>query len=411
MDRLFDRYPLLTNVRLLAVVFAGIVVAATLPRLSKGPREFNNYTIFSWSFHNLDAGTDLYAFHPDQHLDLFKYSPTFAVLMAPFWFLPRWAGLLLWNLLNGGAVFWAVGRLNLSAKRQTFVLLFVALELFGSIQNGQSNGLMAGLMIGAFSAFERRQPLVAALLISLGFYVKLFAIVTAVLFVFYPKQRLFLAAMVGWMALLGGLPLLVTSPARLMDQYAAWLQLLANDPAHDMNYSWMTLTQSWFQFTAPDSYYLVPGAALLLLPLARRSLWSEFGFRLTYLAALLIWVVIFNHKAESPTYVIAVCGVALWAVAEPRDAIRRSLLWFTFVFTILSASDVFPSSVKVHIWQPWRLKALPCLVVWCWMTWELLWSREFGRHERAIGPDLPAEPDRLLAGASPQGMFPVAAQR
>ena len=400
MDRLFDRFPVLTNFRWLALVFAGLVIASTLPRLGKGPHEFNNYTIFSWSFYNLHAGNDLYAFHPDQHLDLFKYSPTFAVLMAPCWFLPRWAGLLAWNLLNGGIVFWAVNRLELTARQTAFVLLFVALELFGTIQNGQSNGLMAGLMIGAMTAFERRQPIFAALLISVGFYVKLFAIVTAVIFAFYPAKRRFLASMVVWMTLLGALPLLVTSPERLLEQYASWFQLLAHDPAHDMNYSWMTLTQSWFRFTAPDSYYLVPGALLLLLPLTRQSCWNDASFRLTYLASLLVWVVIFNHKAESPTYVIAVCGVALWAVAEPRDIVRQTLLWFTFVFTILSASDVFPSWVKVQIWQPWRLKALPCLVVWVWMTGELLWSREFGRRKGVQDLANSERTDLLLANAA-----------
>lgn len=377
MDRIFARFPRLADVRLLAGVFAAFVTATTLSALSQQGRTFNNYSIFCWSFQNLTSGIDLYALHPDQHQDLFKYSPTFALLMAPFWYLPRWAGLLTWNLLNGLIVFWAVGRLELPAKHKAFVLLFVLLELFGSIQNVQSNGLMAGLMIGSFSAFEKRQPILAAVLICLGIYVKLFAVVAALLFVFYPQKIRFLAACCCAMALLGLSPLLVTTPDQLIAQYQSWLQLLARDPAHEMNYSWMTLTQKWFQFTAPDSYYLVPGGLLLLLPLLRKSCFPEYSFRLTYLAAILVWVVIFNHKAESPTYVIAVCGVALWSVCETNERLRLFMLWFVFVFTILSASDVFPSYVKVHIWQPWCLKALPCLVVWMVMTWELLARRGF----------------------------------
>src|SRR5690349_14996817 len=53
----------------------------------------NNFQIFRWSFDNLRDGTDLYALHPEQYTDFYKYSPTFALLFAPFSVLPVAAGL------------------------------------------------------------------------------------------------------------------------------------------------------------------------------------------------------------------------------------------------------------------------------------------------------------------------------
>src|SRR2546430_12969094 len=50
---------------------------------------------------NLFAGRDLYAAHPEQHFDFYKYSPTFAVLFAPLAYLPFALTFLCWTLLNG----------------------------------------------------------------------------------------------------------------------------------------------------------------------------------------------------------------------------------------------------------------------------------------------------------------------
>jgi len=45
----------------------------------------------------------------------------------------------------------------------------------------------------------------------------------------------------------------------------------------------------------------------------------------TYLASLLVFVVIFNHQAERPSFVIAATGAAIWFVESPRDRLRLAL--------------------------------------------------------------------------------------
>lgn len=80
-----------------------------------------------------------------------------------------------------------------------------------------------------------------------------------------------------------------------------------------------------------------------MLPLFRIQHWKNSAFRLLYLSLLLVWIVIFNHKAESPTYVIAVCGVAISLLIIPNIGLRKTLAWFVFIFTILFSHRFFPS--------------------------------------------------------------------
>ena len=87
---------------------------------------------------------------------------------------------------------------------------------------------------------------------------------------------------------------------------------------------------------------------------------------------MLIWVIIFNHKAESPTYIIAVAGVGIWYFARPAVAWRTVLLWLTFIFTILATTDIFPPDIRHHYMLPYTIKAVPCILVWCVLVAELM---------------------------------------
>ena len=61
---------------------------------------YNNYVIFERSFYHLKNNQDLYILYPEEHWDLFKYTPTFSVFFGLFTTFPDWLGLNLWNLLN-----------------------------------------------------------------------------------------------------------------------------------------------------------------------------------------------------------------------------------------------------------------------------------------------------------------------
>ncbi|MBM3434679.1 MAG: DUF2029 domain-containing protein, partial [Bacteroidetes bacterium] len=112
---------------------------------------YNNYIIFKQSCFHLLEGKDLYKEYPDEHWDFYKYSPVFALMFGVFAWLPDLAGLILWNLVNVLILFLGIYRLPLPAnKKKVFILLILLIELMTSLQNGQSNGMIAGLIIFSF---------------------------------------------------------------------------------------------------------------------------------------------------------------------------------------------------------------------------------------------------------------------
>src|SRR5438270_5113947 len=68
-------------------------------RVADATSRRGNCEIFRAASHHLVTGEDLYARYPDALQDQFKYSPTFALLFAPFAWLPWPLALFLWNAL------------------------------------------------------------------------------------------------------------------------------------------------------------------------------------------------------------------------------------------------------------------------------------------------------------------------
>ncbi|GAC1517465.1 MAG: glycosyltransferase family 87 protein [Gemmatimonadaceae bacterium] len=352
----------------------------------------NNFAIFRASFYNLMAGHDLYALHPDQHTDLFKYSPTFALLFAPF-ALPSFAlGLLAWNALNTLLLLYAIRRV-LSPHRAAIAAMIVALEAVGSMQHSQSNGLVAAVIVLAFVASEAGSPLGQAVAIATGTCVKIFPIAAASAALTRPRRLRFALYIMVALAVMVLLPLLVTSPLRLADQYASWRALQIAD-ASALEAGWddaggglyggvMQQLRIWLGVQWPNWPVQVAGTALLVLPLAvRRDCWPAWSFRFTYLCSLLVYVVIFNHQSESPSFVIAVTGIALWYATGPSTRPRTALIVATILLVSLWSTDLTPRWLYA-LCAHYRVKTLPCLAAWLLMQRDLLVGPRRGADDRA----------------------------
>ena len=74
-----------------------------------------------------------------------------------------------------------------------------------------------------------------------------------------------------------------------------------------------------FGVSWPNWPVQLAGTVLLMLPLAKWRNWQFAEFRMRFLCALLVYMVIFNHQSESPSFVIAVTGIAIWFVITPRS--------------------------------------------------------------------------------------------
>ena len=94
------------------------------------------------------------------------------------------------------------------------------------------------------------------------------------------------------------------------------------------------------------------------------------------LASILLWIVIFNHKAESPTFIIAMAGVALWFVTTRLTVFDKILFTLAIVFTVVSPTDVFPRFLRDHFVRPYSLKAFPCIVIWVKIIYDMIVVKE-----------------------------------
>lgn len=332
----------------------------------------NNFETFRWSWFDLLHGRDPYA-PSEHHHDFFKYSPTFAVLFAPFAIVPFWAGMLLWNAVNAGVLYWALGRVL--GHRQAFVArALVFLDTVGAMQNVQSNALVAGLMLLACADLDARKELRASVSIGIATAIKIFPVVAATYAIFRPYRVPRFAAMaIGVAVLLIVLPLAVVPPSGLRALYHSWGAIQQVD-ALDRGHSVMQQMHLWLGYNAPNWPVQLFGIVVLLAPLARISWWGLRRFRLLYLASLLMFCVLFNHKAESPTFVVAITGVALWWAVVAHTRLSWTALAIVIVGTILSSSDAMPRAIQNGFFEPYRLKILPVLLVWI-LTQRELWRR------------------------------------
>lgn len=338
---------------------------------STAQSNYGNYIIFKQSWFHLISGKDLYIAYRYDQFDLFKYSPAFAVFFGLFAYLPDTIGLPLWCLLNAFVLFFAVRALpKFSIRQKNLILLFIALELITSLQNSQSNALMAGLLIFSFVLLERRNYLAATLLLVLSVYIKLFGVIALVLFIFYPgKWKLVLYTLL-WGLALFWLPLPFTGPDRLKFLYVSWGKMLSADFSPSLGFSVMGWLTSWFHLYLPKLIIVIAGALAGGIPLFYRKHYSIYTFRLFMLASLLIWVIIFNHKAESPTFIIAMSGVAIWLFARKISTVNFILAVLALLFTSLSSTELF-MPIRDMVTEPYVLKAVPCILIWGKIIWDM----------------------------------------
>ena len=334
---------------------------------------YNNYIIFRQSFFHLLHHKDLYAPYPAEYYDYYKYSPAFAVFMAAFAYLPTAIGLIFWNLLNALILFFAIRSLPVADKKiKVAIWWFVVIELITSLQNLQSNAMIAGLIIFSFCFLERRRIAWASLMIALTVYIKIFGLVAFSLFLLYPDKKRFIFYGTMWMVILALLPLIFIAPSQLITLYGSWWKLLSMDYTGSAGISVMGWLNSWFHFDPPKNLVTLTGIIIFCLPLLFVKRYDKFIFRWFFLSGILIWVIIFNHKAESATYIIAICGIALWYFAQEKTNFNLVLLLLAFIFTSLSPTDLFPPAVRTHFFVPYAVKVIPSLAIWMNLIYELI---------------------------------------
>ena len=133
-----------------------------------------------------------------------------------------------------------------------------------------------------------------------------------------------------------------------------------------------------------DLLILAPALVLFALPYLRFKEWRNEGFRTTILASVLLFTVLFSTGSESSSYIIALSGVCVWYFAAPwqRGKADIWLLVFVFLLSSMGSSDLYPRTIKREYIQAYSLKALPCLIVWLKLCWEMMTKSYLPRPQK-----------------------------
>lgn len=343
--------------------------AALVVTIQRGAFGFpNDFAIFRASFWNLLANRDLYVLRLDQAHDYFKYSPSFALLFAPFAILPFVAGLFLWNVVNALAIFFSL-RMLLPREQWAVAQALVFVPMLRSMQSSQSNALVAALMVAAFVCFERGWLWRAAIAIALGTVTKIFP-AAAIIFALPRPDRLrsILITALTTTALVA-LPLIVVSPSGLAAQYASW-SALERTEAGLVGASAMALVRDSGITWPAWPVQLAAAAVVLGLLILHIHDWTDRGLRLRFLGFVMVFCVVFNHRAERQSVVIALSGMVIWYLASARSALRTALFAIVYLLVAVSGADVVPNAIKQILGPDIRL-AIPLTILWLVMLCEL----------------------------------------
>ena len=343
----------------------------------------NNYFVFKYNFLHVINQQNLYASYPENYFDYNHYGPVFAFIIAPFALLPDGVGVILWVVFTGSVLLKAIQLLPIKQEQRLLIILLCAHELMTAAANVQSNPLIAALIVLSFVFIKKEQDFWAALMIALGIFVKLYGVVGLAFFFFSNHKLKLIASLIFWSAVLFVLPMAISSPAFIVQTYKDWYTDLTYKNADNINsiqanVSVMGMIHKIWRTQISNIAVVLPGMLLFALSYVRYKYFKHLNYQLLIVASTLIFPVIFSTGSESPTYIIAFVGVAIWFIntEKPVSKLDMGLMIFAFILTSLSPSDIFPRYVKVKYVDTYGLKALPVLLIWLKIIYET-WTRRF----------------------------------
>lgn len=332
-----------------------------------------NLEVFRAAARDLFAGADLYA---GRSVDFFKYSPTFALLFTPFAWLPAWLAAALWGALNFGVAFAGIDALVRDPRRKIPAFAAGLAGVLFATDGDQSNLLITGAMLLAVAALESGKWRTFAVLVALAAHVKIFPVALLPCALLYPKPVRSLAAALASIVAFALLPALVVGAHGLAAEYASWLALVRRDHA---NHGWsvMNMIESFSGRPVWVAGIQGLGVVFLMLPLVATRILAGRAWRRLYAASVLVFTVLFNHRAEYATYVVSAIGAAIWYAENPRSRLRIVLLAATVVAQgpLLTAPDpsvtgLFAILGAHRLFHP--LRVMPLAILWGSMQIDLV---------------------------------------
>lgn len=378
---------ILLNPKYIFGVYLIISVVTAISKYMRGDYAINNYLIFKNVFFNTIHQKNLFIHYPDLYFDLNHYGVFFSALIAPFAMMPDWLGISLWNIANTFIFIYGVYKLPFSdAKKAIFGLLCLQ-EYITAALSLQFNVALTGLLLLSAVYIYERKEVKSVTAILIGIFVKIYGIVGLTQFFFIKNKTRFILSGIGIAILFFVLPMAYSSPQFVIQCYTDWFQsIVEKNNENQVLGNMQDISLMGFvrrilgDASISNLVFLAFGLPLFALPYVRIKQYKHYAFQLMILASTLLFLVLFSSSSESPTYIIAVVGVLIWFfLQKERTPLIIGLLVFVIIFTCFSTSDLFPKFVKENYIIKYSLKAVPCIVIWLRVTYELL-TKDFEKN-------------------------------
>ncbi len=336
---------------------------------------YDNYDSFVAAFEHLKKQYDLYLMYPSEYHTEYNYSPSFAFFMGLFYYLPDWIGILFWNLTHTIALLTAIHLMPIDLKKKIFIYWFCLIEYITAAENVQTNATVTALIMLVFIFQEKGKTSWSSLFFVFGFFFKIYVLTAGVFFLCYKKRGEFALKGLGWAILFFFLPLLIVSIDQLVFLYQSWLHRLQLQSIRD-SLSLIGVIGMFKSVQLDQGWIILAGTITMLLVLLKKEVYQNSQFRQLYLGGILLFTVVFNPGVESPSYIIAVAGAAIWYITLDRLKWHQWLMIFLFIFTCLSPTEIFPKPIRDQFLKPYHIKAIPCIIVWAICMVELFsWKK------------------------------------
>jgi hypothetical protein len=343
----------------LAIVFWAILLAVVAGRLLIQTSLRNTvFPIFAHAGGCWIDGTDPYG----DWTKFFRYSPSAAAAFAPWSMLPERVGEVVWRVFSVAAFvsgFFAFLRECVpsfdATRRWAAVLGSLPLAMM-SVNNGQTNILLAGLLFFAFASAGRERWNRCAAALAAAVLLKLWPIAaTGLLIVCFPKKlgpRFAAAIVIGILA-----PFLTQRWDYVVEMQRSWLLHLAADTRMEWNLLfgnrdfWLVLRLIGAPIDASQYLALQMASGTALAAWIGWMRWRGVSpselIRVVAISSI-VWMLGFGPATESCTYSL-MGPVLAWAWLDParRDESRLErilLLTSSGLFAVALASVVTPHS-------------------------------------------------------------------
>ena len=370
----------ISDYRIIFVIYIIVAAITAFSKYKRGVGGYNNYLIFKGVFYNTLQEKNIFLQYPDLFFDSNHYGVFFSLLIAPFALMPDWLGCILWNVAVTMVFLYAIYKLPFSDRKKSFFAWLCLQEFITAATYFQFNIALTGLlMLSAIYVYERKETKSASAIL-IGTFVKVYGIVGLSAFFFIKNKLRFIISLIVIAILFFLLPMLISSPKFGLQSYFDWYTSLSEKNLSNQvlgnrqDYSLMGVVRRFLQDASISNLvFLIPGFIIFMTPYLRISQYKNLSFQLMILASTLLFLVLFSSGSESPTYIIAVAGVMIWFLMQKTiSKVNVGILIFVMIFTCFAFSDLFPKSIKEEIFVKYSTKAIPCIVVWFRVMYELL---------------------------------------